>query len=295
MKKLVRIFLSLFLCLFFVTSASAHPGSGIVVDKEGNVYFTDTGQGVWKIDTKGTLTYLPSSRFHWMAIDEMGKFAGAQGSFGNWFERVTEQNRAPVIVTCSDFPITIGKDGDLYYADTRPGSPRIMRRIAGGKESVLASGELLGNISGITAGPDGSLYVVNASLINENTIRKITMDGKVSIFANGFAGKQVSNPPPETMGSYCRGLAVDPMDNVYVAATGSRSVLKITPAGKVSTILEATAPWSPTGVTVFRGEVYVLEYSDAAPSQTEVRKAWIPRVRKIGVDGKVTILATISR
>lgn len=293
-KTLFRIF-SLFICLLFVTSTSAHPGSGIVVDKDGNVYFTDTGQGVWKIDPKGTLTSLPSSRFHWMAIDEAGKFAGAQGSFGNWFERVTGQNNVPAIVTCSDFPITINKNGDLFYADTRPGSPRIMRRTAAGKESVLASGELLGNISGITAAPDGSLYVSNASLINVNTIRKITMDGKVSVIASGFAGKAIPNPPPETMATYCRGLAVDPSGNVYVAATGTRSVLKITPAGKVSTFLESTAPWSPTGVTIFRGEVYVLEYSDAPPSKTEERKAWIPRVRKIGVDGKVTILATISR
>jgi DNA-binding beta-propeller fold protein YncE len=115
------------------------------------------------------------------------------------------------------------------------------------------------------------------------------------LFATGFAGKAISNPPPETMATYCRGLAVDPSGNIYIAATGTRSVLKITPAGKVSTILEATAPWSPTGVTIFRGEVYVLEYSDAPPSKTEDRRSWIPRVRKIGVDGKVTILATISR
>src|SRR5258705_8694364 len=107
MKKSVQLILSLFLSLLFVTNSFAHPGSGIVVDKGGTVYFTDTGQGVWKIDTKGTLTYLPSSRFHWMAIDEAGKFAGAQGSFGNWFERVTGQTSGPAIVTCSDFPITI--------------------------------------------------------------------------------------------------------------------------------------------------------------------------------------------
>jgi hypothetical protein len=265
------------------------------VDKEGNVYFTDTGRGVWKIDTKGNLIYLTAQWFHWMAIDELGKFAGAQKDFGNWFERVTSQNSTPVVITCSDFPFTINSDGNLYYADTRPGSPRIMRRTPAGSETVLVSGEMYKDISGITAGPDGSLYVVSASLIDNNTIRKITMDGKVSVFATGFRGKSVSNPPPETLATYCRGLAVDPTGNMYVAATGTRSVLKITPAGKVSTLLEAPSPWSPTGVTVFHGEIYVLEWKDAAPSETEVRKAWVPRVRKIGVDGKITVLATVSR
>jgi len=292
----VRTLISLMLCVLFGTGAFAHPGSGIVVDKDGNVFFTDTGQGVWKIDNQGKLTYLPAQLFHWMAIDEAGYFAGSQKSFGEWFERITPQNTKPVLMTCSDFPFTVNRDGNLYYADTRRSSSRIIRRTPNGTESVLASGDFFEHISGIAAGPDGSLYVTDISHSDASTIRKITMDGKVSIFASGFVSKTGStDPPPETDVTYCRGLAVDSLGNVYVAATGSRRVLKITPQGKVSTILQASSPWSPTGVTVFRGEVYVLEWSDAPPSQTEVRKAWIPRVRKVGLDGKITILATVSR
>lgn len=291
----VRTFIILMLCVISGTIASAHPGSGIVVDKYGNVYFTDTGKGVWKIDAQGKLSYLPAQLFHWMTIDEAGFFAGSQKNFGEWFERVTPLNSKPVLMMCSDFPLTINKDGNLYYADTRPGSARIIRRTPGGTESILASGDFFKDISGIAAGLDGSLFVTNASLIDSNTIQKITMDGKVSTIARGFVGKPVSNSPPETLATYCRGLAVDSIGNVYVAATGSRSVLKITPQGKVSTILQAPSPWSPTGVTIFHGEVYVLEWRDAPPSQTEVRKAWVPRVRKIGLDGTITILATVSR
>jgi len=33
-----------------------HPGSGIVVDRDGNVYFTDTGSGIWKLDRQGKPT-----------------------------------------------------------------------------------------------------------------------------------------------------------------------------------------------------------------------------------------------
>jgi len=90
-------------------------------------------------------------------------------------------------------------------------------------------------------------------------------------------------------------LFVDSQGVVYVAATGSRRVLKLTPQGDVSAILQAPSPWSPTGVAVFGGEVYVLEWQDAPASQTEVRRAWIPRVRKVGRDGNVKTLATVSR
>ena len=290
----LRVVTTITLFVLLGTSTFAHPGSGIVVDKEGQVFFTDTGQGVWRIDKQGKVTHLPASLFHWMAIDEAGYFTESQKNFGEWFERVTPQGSKPVLIISSDFPVTINRDGNLYYADTRPRSPRIVRRTPDGNESVLAAGEAFKGIAGITAGPDGSLYITDP-----NAIRKITMDGKVSQFATAeimrYGQDRAINPPPESDSNYCRGLAVDAQGVVYVAATGSRRVLKVTSRGDVTTILQATSPWAPTGVAVFGGEVYVLEWQDAPSALLETRNAWIPRVRKVGRDGKVTTLATISR
>ncbi len=291
-SKMILIFV--FLQILVSTITFAHPGSGIVVDKYGQVYFTDTGKGVWKIDTNGKLTYLPASRFHWMTIDPIGYFAESPKSFGEYFERVTPQSNKPTLIMCSDFPLVVGKDGNIYYADTRPSSTKIMRRTPNGKESVLASNKIFEFISGIAVGADGSLYITEANNANANTIRKITMDGTVSIIAT-FVGKSGKDLPLETVPSYCRGLVVDSTGSIYVASTGSRSVLKITPQGKITTILQTKSPWTPTGVAVFHGEVYVLEWHDVTPKNLEVRSAWIPRVRKIGRDGKVTTLATVSR
>lgn len=294
------------------TGALAHPGSGIVVDKQGQIFFTDTGHGVWKIDSKGKLTDLPASRFHWMAIDEVGHFAESQKGFGEWFERVTPQSSKPVLMICSDFPLTAHPDGNLYYADTRRSSAHIVRRTSDGRESVLASGEknkagekidppIFKGITGIAVGPDGSLYVTDVRPPEAVAIRKISMDGTVSTVTSDFIGKDpVGNdpgkdPPADTAATYCRGLAVDADGVVYVAATGSRRVLKITPQGQVSTIMEAPSPWSPTGVVLFGGEVYVLEWSEPAASRMEDRSAWIPRVRKVARDGTIATLATVSR
>jgi len=292
----VRILFGLVLCLLFALQAYAHPGSGIVVNKQGEIFFTDTGRGVWKIDRQGKLTYLPASRFHWMALDEAGSFAGSRKSFGEWFERVSPENSIPIIITCSDFPCTIGRDGNLYYADTRPAAPRIIRRTPDGSESIVAVGEMFQDVSGIAPGPDGSLYITDAGRPDASVIRKIAMDGTISAIAKVHVSKSgTGNPPPETEVSHCRGLVVDSSGVTYVAATGSRAVLRITPQGKVSGILQSEGSWSPTGVTLFEGEVYVLEWSDSPASQTEVREAWVPRVRKIGRDGMITTLATVSR
>ena len=292
--QIITFFFGMLLCILVQTKSFAHPGSGIVIDRYGQIYFTDTGKGVWKIDVKGHLTYIPASKFHWMTIDPVGYFAASEKSFGQYFERVTVQNSKPTLVMCSDFPLVVNKDGNIYYANTRHNSPKIVRRTPDGKESVLASDKIFEFINGMAAGPDSSIYFTEASHANANTIRKITMDGTVSIIAT-FVGETRNDLPLETTPSYCRGLAVDSAGIIYVAATGSRRVLKITPQGKVETILQEQDPWTPTGVTVFKGELYVLEWHDVPASLLETRKAWIPRVRKIGLDGKITTLATVTR
>jgi len=290
----ISILITLLLCFLPATKTSAHPGSGVVLDKDGNVYFTDTGKGVWKIDKQGRLSFLPASRFHWMTIDAIGSFAKSPKSFGEYFERVTPESNKPALIMCSDFPLVVNKDGNIYYAVTRPGSGKIIKRTPDGKESTFATNKIFEFINGITAGTDGSLYITESSNANANTIRKITMDGTISIIAT-FVGKDGKDLPLETTPSYCRGLAVDSTGNIYVAATGSRSVLKITPDGKITTILQVTSPWTPTGVALFLGEVFILEWHDVTAENLEVRTAWIPRVRKIGLDGRITTVATVTR
>lgn len=53
-----------------------------------------------------------------------------------------------------------------------------------------------------------------------------------------------------------------------------------------------TKPWRPTGVEVFKGEFYVLEYDDETPAK---HGDWPPRVKKVGRDGKVSTVATVTR
>ena len=44
--------------------AAAHPGSGIVVDQLGQIYFVDMVSGVWRLDAHGALTHMPGPAFH---------------------------------------------------------------------------------------------------------------------------------------------------------------------------------------------------------------------------------------
>ena len=58
MKKCKLIFAIIFLLAGLLDTVLAHPGTGIVVDKFGNIYFVHTGVGVAKISVDGKLTYI---------------------------------------------------------------------------------------------------------------------------------------------------------------------------------------------------------------------------------------------
>jgi len=168
-----------------------------------------------------------------------------------------------------------------------------MRMLPSGETSVFAtlpattSGQPLPHVNGLTAGPKGSLYYTENS-----AIRRITAEGRVSTVATVSALTGGPSIPGTDQHPYLRGLAVDAHGVMYVADNGDARVLKITPAGKVTTLLQLESPWSPTAVALFGNDVYVLEFLHKA---TDVRRDWLPRVRKIASNGKSTIIVTVDR
>ena len=144
---------------------------------------------------------------------------------------------------------------------------------------------------GLASGPDGSIYVSTW-----DAVLKVNTEGTATTVVHPVVVKDCDEDPADHKRSNrlpnLRGLAVDAQGTVYAAATSCHRVLKIAPDGKVESVLRAERPWSPTGVAVHGGAVYVLEYTNANGGPDE---GWLPRVRTIGRDGKVTTLSTISR
>src|SRR3974390_194649 len=97
------------------TTATAHPGSGIVVDPEGQVYFQDSlGRVVWKIDAQGKLSqFLPGKGGHWMCLDREGSFSLVDLRL---FERITPRGARPAIIFADGgAPVAVCRDGNLYF------------------------------------------------------------------------------------------------------------------------------------------------------------------------------------
>ena len=283
-------------------TASAHPSSGIVVDQQGQVYFQDAvGRAIWKIDAQGKLTkYYDKLGGHWMALDVEGSFSRARIPH---FERITPDGEKPALVVADGgSPIAVSRDGNLYYLcgfsrkePMDPGGSLIGRMSPEGKLTVLAPGlketvEKLNGITGLAAGPDGRLYAAFRS-----AVLKIGPDGTSSTLVHPVvvADCDVDFPDgnPNLPLPALRGLAVDSDGTVYAAAVGCHRVVRITRDGKVEVVLKAERPWSPTGVALHGGDVYVLEYTNANGGPAD---GWTPRVRKLARDGTVTTLATLG-
>lgn len=294
MRILLKTIITIAAACLLAASALAHPGSGILVDRQGQIYFIDTGSGLWRIDTKGGLSHLSPLRNHWLALDEANRFTQARlptDTGRDW--EITVAGSNPTMLISTDFPIVIGPNGDLYHPSARETNVRIMRTSPTGGTSAFVTlprsvvGKSLGWINGLTTGPDGELYYSE-----DNAVRRITAKGEVSTVAMVTPLKNGPNIPGSDSRPYLRGLKVDAKGIVYAADFADARVLKITPNGKVSTILQLESPWAPTDVAVFGDIVYVLEFTHDAGDD---RTTWMPRVRKITPDGRSTIIVTVDQ
>ena len=291
----VRSIISAIVAVWLLSASTlAHPGSGIAVDRNGQVFFLDTGSGLWKIGTKGELTHLSQQRFHWLAVASDDRFANATlptDPGRDW--ELTKASSNPTVVISSDFPLVFGRDGNLYYPARRTGGAQIVRTNAAGDTTVFATlpnttaGQPVLWLNGIAVGPEGSLYYTE-----NKSIRRVDARGRVSTVATVPALVGGPSIPGSDDHPYLRGLSIDANGTVYVADSGDARVLKITSDGKISTLLQLESPWAPTAVAVYRDDLYVLEFLHT-PGDDRVQ--WMPRVRKITADGRSTIILTVDQ
>ncbi|HET7763544.1 MAG TPA: hypothetical protein VFK92_00455 [Burkholderiales bacterium] len=261
---------------------------GVIADKAGNVFVADSGnRTIRKIDPIGTVSTLAGVPRLYGSADG----PGAAARFTN--------------------PVGMATDaaGNLYVADSNP----ITLSVAG---SVVSNGNIrkvtpagvvttLAEISGTNPGPlfgiavdsKNNVYVADSG---NCVIREVTPAGRMLVFAGAIG----SCGSADGTGAAARfdwpyALAIDGMDNVYVADANNRTIRKITPAGVVSTLagtpgnfgtLDGIGPLAqfsdPVGIGVDGlGNLYVADW------QFVIGTAYA--IRKITPTGSVSTLAVL--
>ncbi len=277
--------LALLLLLFCATSARAHPGWGIVVDNHGNVFYTDLKQ-VWRIGADGRKTVaVPNVHTHELYLDSTGTLHGEHlwydGAKAKWSHYLWEHTDGKLVRQAPQEGFRVNEsfvrdqNGAMYWLE----GSRILKRTPGGPTVEVATVARRSNAPGqapggiLAAGNDRTLYLVSGG-----DLLRVGPKGQTVRLATGL-NEHVWTAFMTQPWHYIMGLAVDPESNVYIANSGARKIKKVSKEGKVSVILSEYFPWSPTGIAIHNGELYVLEYTDTGGSA---------RVLKLSSGGRLT-------
>lgn len=264
-------------CLLLLAAAvpaRAHPGVGIVIDRRGTVFYTDL-QHVWMIAPNGRKSIaVRDVHTHELGLDADGSLVGEDSEYlgGDRYRhrvwRRTPDGRVSDVVPWTDgfwreYGFVRDAAGAMYWTHCPERRCTIRRRDAAGRVSVFAPGvRWTNNIQFMAAAPDGSLVVVDG-----RDLRRIDRAGRVGTLARN-------------VGEQLFGVWVDARNHVYVAVYNTRSVVRVAPDGRVTTVARSPAPWGPSGVTVApNGDLWLLEYSTSNEA----------RVRRIRPDGRSTV------
>ena len=286
--------------------AEAHEGWGIVVDAAGRVYFGDIPANIiWRISQDGKLERVALGKHsHALVLDSAGNLYGTNPHLtlpirSVW--RLTPDGRlTDLVAPTRDFPLglqsfMLDRAGNMYSVNARNAqTPELLllQRSPGGEITTLA-GSTLGHadgtgaqakfmgIDGMAFGADGALYLADGPYL-----RRVTLDGTVTTLAGPLTERQWDED--------LLGIAATASGEVFAADHANRRILKVSPAGAVSTVLRTGPLWAPTGIVVAGDGLYVLEHL-RMPLAILGDLAVGPylRVRKVSRDGSVTVLTRI--
>ena len=231
--------------------AQAHPASGIVVDRRGQVYFSDL-ETVWKIDAQGRLTVfrpgVSGRHVHELSIDEQDNIYGADVSYESqkWVSdvwKMTPEGKLTYLLEPTTNPprgmsIWRDRDGNMYLVDQNNHLKKqtlLLRRAPDGNVTTFAGSSYghadgrgtqarFSSVGGMAFGTDRSLYLTDGI-----SVRRVSDDGNVTTIASDLNFRTPADKPTLFGGSYgdLAGLTADANGNVYVADAGNRRLLKI--------------------------------------------------------------------
>ena len=252
--------------LLLAVPLRAHPGVGIVLDAEGNLFYTDLKQ-VWRIAPDGTRSLAVADvHSHELCLDGAGHLYGEhlwyEGERRNrWGHRVWRRSPDGRIETVlpptegflQDYSFVRDAAGTHYWLDREGG--RIRKRLADGR--VLDHARIaLRDGRWMTAAADGTLFLVDAT-----DLLRVDPQGQVAILV-----KDLQQPRLTNFYRYDRhalmGLWLDRSGNVYVAGFADREVKRVDPLGRVSVAARTAPGWGPTGgLFAPDGALWILEGS----------------------------------
>lgn len=245
--------------------ASAHPPVSVILDAQGNAYYSDLDQ-VWKVTPDGTKSVVVSGvHTHELYLDAKGNLYGEHlwyegertDKWGHYLWRRSPDGEVVKVIPDRegfprDYSFVRDAAGNQYLASSD--RKRIEKIAPNGRRSVVAKG--FRNIRWMIATPDGTLYLVDLT-----DVMKVTPDGAVTRMVENVSNTSILRPQVPALHSVM-GLWTGRAGNLYVASSSDRQVKRIAPNGKVKVVVKSSGTWSPVGgAFAANGDLMLLESS----------------------------------
>lgn len=266
--------LTLALGIGAVTQAQAHPGVGIVQDRQGNVFYTDLAH-VWRLAPDGGKTIAVTNvHTHELRLDSAGNlygehlwYDGDTRKWGHYVWRRSPDGRVEKIIPdtegfLTDYSFVRDAAGNLYWADREArGGPAIRKRSPDGTTTTLSQSKDFRGIGFMACSPNGTVY-----LIDRSDLIQIDPDGGRQVRAERLSGDRFKFSQRHKV----QGLHADDKGNVWVAVSEKREIKKIAPDGTVTVVARSQGSSRPNGVFVTDGgHLWILE--DSLPGRARIR------------------------
>lgn len=256
----------------------AHPGIGIVMDSQGNVFYTDLVQ-VWKISPNGDRSIaVKDVHTHELFLDDHDNLYGehewykgeASDKWGNYVWRLSPEGVIDKVIPdvegfLDNTTLIRDTEGNSYWARKSGENEMLMKQLTSGQQAIF-SYHAFTDIRWMHFSRDGQcLYVVDLL-----TLKKVDESGKVSIVSDDL---KEEGPSFEDVHDrhYFFGIWTDKAQSLYVAAYGAGKVKKIDAGGQITTVFTSEEGWSPCGGPVAPDDsIWIMEFSKN--NQTRIRK-----------------------
>jgi sugar lactone lactonase YvrE len=244
--------------MLVIAGAELNSPEGVAVDGAGNVYFSDTSDGMIK---------------EWVR----GNSYSANPFDGGY---ITFAGTVTTLLAGDGNPWGVGVDGagNVYFADRTVGAIK-ERAIASQSVTTLVS--RLKSAAGIAVDSADNVYVADSG---DNAIKKFSAGNVAGCFTTVVSGLNQPN-----------GVALDPSDNVYVADTGNNAIKEWNAATHVMTTLVSSGLNGPQGVAVdAAGNVYIADTTNGVVKEWLAASAAVTTLVATGLRAPVGVAVTGS-
>ncbi len=261
----MRSCLIIYCALLFVNlSLQAHPGWGIVVDKDRNIYFPDimrNGGTIFKLSKEGKISImLKGIHAHNVVLDDDGNLITAHGEDNHTMLRINTDGSIDTLIHTHDMDVFFGgnstwsKHHGIIYGLKK--DKKLMAIDADGNRSPVSDFEFAWN-QVIYADPDGIIYAPDIAYDNGVLVR-IDTTGKGEIIARDLISKL--DRPKDRHNDVLLGITKGCDGDIYLAELAGQHIIKILDDGQHETFYKSENSWFPCAIDFFSGDAYIMEY-----------------------------------